>query len=185
MSYGQYPNSYAAESDEVWKPVLGYEGLYEVSNIGRVRSLYYKLVPRVRMLKLSCIGKNRPYYGVSLCRNGTKSTRLVHRLVLDAFVGPGNGLTGSHLNHISTDNRLSNLCWETQAENNFRSRRDGRQCVPGESVHNAKFSNAEAEFIRRILAGGSVSQSALAKSLRVSQTTLSKIFLGQAYPGVL
>lgn len=95
-------------SEEIWKPVLGFEGKYEVSSRGRVRSLFG--VPH--LLKLYKIP-----YGYMEARL-TGHHKRVHRLVLEAFVGPcPKGYQCDHINAVRDDNRLENLRWVTGREN--------------------------------------------------------------------
>lgn len=115
-------------SIERWLPIPGYEGLYEVSNLGRVRSLDRIDVAgrrlRGNVMKLASHGRvsnnGRSYRVVTLCRDGTVWKAGVHRLVLLAFAGePAEGQLTRHLNGIHDDNRLSNLKWGTGTENNL------------------------------------------------------------------
>lgn len=113
-----------SSEDETWRPIPGWEGFYEVSDIGRVRSVA-RIVPyssRGTRKVTPCL--LRPfkahagrYYQVSLNRAGGKQTRYVHQLVLEAFVGPSEGLDGCHSDGDSTNNRLSNLRWDTRSSN--------------------------------------------------------------------
>ena len=100
---------------EIWKPVIGYEGLYEVSNLGRVKSLNYLKTGKEKILKERLhLGYNR----VVLYKNGVGKNYGVHRLVWSAFNGPiPKGLVINHLNEIKNDNRLCNLEICTSKEN--------------------------------------------------------------------
>lgn len=92
---------------EIWKPVKGFEGLYEVSNLGRVR--------RNRILKPHNTGR---YLQACLCKNGKQSHVLIHRLVAEAFVENPNNLP--EVNHKDEDifnNAASNLEWMSRSEN--------------------------------------------------------------------
>ncbi|QXN74668.1 HNH endonuclease [Mycobacterium phage JeTaime] len=115
---------------ERWLPIEGYEGCYEVSDQGRVRSLERLNArgARVRERILTPMLCGRPkYHMVALHRDGVRNVRKVHHLVLEAFVGPRLGdVLCRHKNDIPTDNRLSNLAWGTGSENQHDSVRNGR-----------------------------------------------------------
>ncbi len=105
---------------ERWLPVLGWEGIYDVSDMGRVRSYWSgnhrKVIERHRVLSFRIASHG--YIKVKLCRPGRKNVeRWVHRLVLDAFVGPSEDDQGHHDDTIRTNNRLANLKWTTPGEN--------------------------------------------------------------------
>lgn len=96
--------------NEIWKGVVGYEGIYEVSDMGRVRSLNYK---RSGMVKLLAISINRKgYVFVNLYRNGKMKGKKIHSLVAESFIDSDyrkNGLVVNHKNFKRDDNILSNL----------------------------------------------------------------------------
>ncbi|OZC60037.1 hypothetical protein CH276_18855 [Rhodococcus sp. 06-470-2] len=118
----------AAES---WRPVRGYEGVYEVSDLGRVRSVARTTQRGSHALRLQGAVLNPNLgtddkYRVNLSRNGFVRQVRVHRLVLEAFVGPCPvGLEGCHNNGIGKDNRLTNLRWDTPSENQLDKVRHG------------------------------------------------------------
>ncbi|WP_211339176.1 NUMOD4 motif-containing HNH endonuclease [Salana multivorans] len=114
---------------ETWLPVVGYEGLYEVSDRGRVRSLDRLSAAgapqRGRVLRPSIAKGGYPM--VSLYRDRGRSTRTVHRLVLLAFVGPEpEGAEACHRDGNPTNNALPNLYWGTHSENMHDAVRHGR-----------------------------------------------------------
>lgn len=109
--------------NETWKHVLGWQGFYEVSDHGNVRSVDREVEQRNgvkrrfsgRMLRQSNLNG---YRTVSLNRPGVNERRTVHRMVLEAFVGPRpEGLEACHANHDRKDNRLENLRWDTRKAN--------------------------------------------------------------------
>ena len=96
---------------EEWKNVIGYEGLYEVSNIGNVKN-----VRRNTLLKLS--KTNDGYIQVSLYKNGIRTGLRVHRLVAEAFLPNPDGLPlVNHKNEDKSDNSVENLEWCTAKYN--------------------------------------------------------------------
>lgn len=101
-----------AMSSEVWKPIAGYEGLYEVSNQGRVRSLKGKQKIR-KFWKI-----NRGYMSVRLSKNGKSQTCLVHRLVAATFCNKPEGCdVVNHIDNNPLNNQAENLEWVTQKRN--------------------------------------------------------------------
>lgn len=101
--------------EEVWKDIAGYEGRYQASNLGRIKSLkvWYK---NEKILKAN-INLNG-YCFVIIGKDKKFTTKTVHRLVLSTFVPcPDPGLDVNHKNLIKTDNRLKNLEWCTRKEN--------------------------------------------------------------------
>ncbi|MFL6864076.1 MAG: NUMOD4 motif-containing HNH endonuclease [Allosphingosinicella sp.] len=115
---------------EEWRPVVGWEGLYEVSNQGRVRSLDraydrpasrrrpqpWRRVYRGRMIKPAPTSAG--YLVVNLHRSNSRLMRLVHCLALEAFVGPPPpGMIGLHWDDDPNNNRLANLRWGTRRDN--------------------------------------------------------------------
>ena len=108
------------EAIEIWKYIKGFEGLYQVSNLGRVKSLEridalgHRLKEKILKLKLT----HKGYYKVWLCKNSIKKTYRVHRLVWEAFNGQiPEGYEVNHINEVKTDNRLENLNLMTHKEN--------------------------------------------------------------------
>ena len=102
---------------EIWKDIEGYEGLYQVSNLGRVRSLYYQGHKREKILKTSRYSND--YLKVTLCKNSDNhKDYMVHRLVAQAFIPNTNNYP--QINHIDSNrqnNCVSNLEWCTASQN--------------------------------------------------------------------
>lgn len=110
---------------EIWKTVDGFEGRYEVSSFGNVRSLNYHREGRTRILKP---GKDHNgYQVVHLCKDGHTKHFQVHRLVAEAFIpNPGNLPQVNHKNEDKTDNQVNNLEWCSPAYNNNYGTRNER-----------------------------------------------------------
>lgn len=105
---------------EIWKAIKGYEGLYEVSNLGNVRSIRTNIT-----LKKGITRKG--YNIVVLCNNGKRTTKTVHRLVATAFVeNPLNKTEVNHIDEDKTNNRADNLEWVTHIENSRHGTRGNR-----------------------------------------------------------
>ena len=100
--------------NERWKDIFGYEGMYQVSDLGRVRSLKFG---KTRLLRP---GKTKDcYFIVQLWRNGQGKVKYIHRLVASAFI-PNDDETKTQINHINedkTENKVSNLEWCTAQYN--------------------------------------------------------------------
>ena len=105
---------------EIWRDVIGYDGLYRVSNMGRIHG------PR-RILKPGADGGG--YLAVNLCKDGKQILTKVHRIVAMAFISnPDNKVEVDHINRNRQDNRSENLQWATKRENMLNTvRHDGKR----------------------------------------------------------
>lgn len=111
---------------ERWKPVKGYEGIYEASSHGRIRSVDRVVTysdGRVRRCRGKVLRTHLDRYGyevVGLCNQGRQKTRTVHSLVAEAFIGARpEGMEVCHNDGSKTNNHLGNLRFDTQSENAF------------------------------------------------------------------
>lgn len=110
---------------EEWRPVVGYEGVYEVSSIGRVKRTAggQGAQPGIRKLGVHPNG----YVQVVLSMDNIRATKKVHRLVAEAFLGPGSeGMEVCHNNDVPGDNRLENLRWDTHHANCIEREQNGK-----------------------------------------------------------
>ncbi len=140
--------------DENWKSIVGWDGRYEVSDKGRVRSLCHKGKPRISPAILTIANDSRGYCAVSLCQDSKVTRKLVHRVVLEAFVGPcPEGKECGHLNGNPLHNYLSNLAWVTKAENAAHRDMHGTTSR-GEDRPLAVFTEVEVRAFRGLLALG-------------------------------
>lgn len=160
---------------ERWLPVVGFEGFYEVSDLGRVRSIDrvtpWRWGPRLWRGKILSQGRCGGYLSVKLCRLGKYSTRKVHRLVLESFTGVIEaGHQANHLDFDPSNNRLENLEWTSQLENIAYSVSAGRR--------RSKISATDATEIRRRALSGE-SQRSLADAFGLCQSSISLIVLGK------
>lgn len=108
---------------EVWKDVVGYEGLYQVSNLGRVKSLY----SNHHILSQHNNGNGYLYVNISI--GGKTCKKYVHRIAVEAFLGDLNGFEVNHIDKCKTNNKISNLEICTRAYNMAYSKEDIRNIV--------------------------------------------------------
>lgn len=138
-------NDVLTENNEEWKPVAGYEGIYEVSNLGKIRTIPRKvkkwdgertLLPIVRKTFFSPGGYERSV----LSLNGVNEKVLVHRIVAGAFIeNPYNKPDVNHKNGIKSDNTVNNLEWVTKKEN-IRHAFDVLKRTPSRTGHNLEWA---------------------------------------------
>lgn len=118
---------------EIWKDIEGYEGLYQVSNLGRVKSMEryvinhsgvsYLIHEKIRKAtEKKDKNKKQGYMHIALYKNNKGKNYYVHRLVAEAFIeNPENKKTVNHINGNKHDNRVENLEWLTYSENNVHA----------------------------------------------------------------
>ena len=174
---------------EEWREVAGYEGLYEVSSFGRIRSLERTKVTRnrwgqviearvpqkVRRLNIKPGG----YRNINLSKDGVVTTFPVQRVVCEAFHGPpAVGMEAAHWDGDPANNREDNLRWATPVENQSDRVRHGRD--PGGSRNGrAKITPEIVSAIRRRLA--SETGKALAAEYGISQSQVVHIKKGRCW----
>lgn len=101
---------------EIWKDIKGYEGLYQVSNMGNVRSCNWRNQGVTQNLYLKV--HNKGYKHIELVKNGKRKSHLVHRLVAEAFLpNPNNYPVVNHIDEVKTNNNVENLEWCTLSQN--------------------------------------------------------------------
>jgi len=162
---------------ENWRDVIGYEGFYQVSDDGRVRSLW-RLLPhaveagvRKPRIVLKYGRNNQGRLQVTLSRDNVQKRFQVHRLVLAAFTGPcPDGLEGLHKDGNHLDCRISNLKWGTHTENMQDKTRHGTE-IRGESSKKSALTEQDVRDIRASTDTGRV----LASRYGVSQPTITHI----------
>lgn len=181
---------------EEWRPVIGYEGWYSVSNVGRVRR--DKPGTRTyagRMLKSWITDKGYVSVGLTKGTHASLRFRFVHTLVTEAFVGPApDGIGVNHINGVKTDNRPENLEWATPLRQTRHAiamglmpsgDRSGRRLHPesypsGERHQNAKLTE---DAVRDILSSP-LTQGTMAAKYGVSQRTISQVRLRRSWAHV-
>ena len=172
-------------SEEIWKDVIGYEGLYQVSSLGRVMRLAggQGATPG-RILKPGRVSKG--YLMVSLYRDGKRTDRYIHRLVAKAFLGDAPpGCEVNHRNGNKTDNRVENLEWVTHAENlNHAHDTLGKEIPRGEAHGNARLIRQQVIEIRKLAATGELSQRELGEMFGVSKRLIWAIVHRKAWQHV-
>lgn len=164
------------EREEVWKDVVGYTGLYMVSNHGNVKSLRRNIVLRPT--------NDEGYLKIKLQFNRkTKSVR-VHRVVAFAFIpNPENKSQINHINGIKDDNRVENLEWCTNIENIAHARKNG--LVPKTVLSKYQIDNLRRINSRRIIdtETGKIYENAASAALDfgINKTTLRHYLLGYIF----
>ena len=183
--------------EEVWKDISGYEGLYQISNLGRVKSLRRSkwngrswIELKERILKLFTL-KPRGYKFVLLCKNSRYKNCYIHRLVLGAFVGPcPEGMESCHFpDRDPSNNRLDNLRWDVHKNNIADAKIHGtlvgsKGKILGEKNPNARLSECEVIKIRILYDGRKCTVSELAVMFDVSLGAVRSIIARRTWKHV-
>lgn len=171
---------------EIWRPVVGYEGYYEVSDLGRVRSVNRWMPPnlyspgqylRGRVLKQENTGPpgNRRYKRVRLRTDGASHRRLVHHLVLEAFLGPRPaGYEVNHHDGNPGNNVRENLVYVTHAQNIAHADATGLRNIRGEKNFRARFTTGDILLMRRLFRQG-MTQPEIARQFKTKPAVVQRI----------
>lgn len=166
---------------EIWKDVVGYEGLYKVSNEGRIKSLdrFDRMGRPVKEKILKQFTTYQGYKTVVLCKDTEPKTRIVHRLIAIAFLpNPLNLPEVNHKNGVKDCNFCWNLEWVTPQENSSHAYKNGLSISSkGEKQGNSKLKDADVLKIRELYSKGTVTQKTLSIMFNTSTQNISSIVL--------
>lgn len=178
---------------EVWKPITGFECLYEVSNLGRVKSL-----PRIRKgvnrsggvsfrcykgSVLSTTKNNSRYVTVTLFKDGEETPALVHRLVAQEFLpNPENKPEVNHKDGDTFNNAVSNLEWCTRKENAIHSTKVLRKNIVEKQPQSKLTEPQVLEIVA--LSKKNLTQTEIGEAYGVDRTTIGKILSGKHWSHV-
>lgn len=159
-----------------FKPVPGYEGIFEVSSAGVVQRLFKGRGKVVKRRLRGYLDKDG-YLKVCLSVKQVRKYCFVHRLVAMTFISnPLNKGCVNHINGVKLDNRVENLEWCTVLENNRHALNTGlRFQPPGELHHMSKITNAQRESIIDMYRAGHYTQKQLGIKFGLSQTQVGRI----------
>lgn len=150
---------------EKWKDIQGYENLYQVSNLGRVKSLHWG-----RSKILSPRNYGRGYQHVWLSKNSKRTSPAIHRLVANAFIdNPKNLPFVNHIDNTPPNNRSDNLEWCTAKGNMEHANKQHRLCA-GENHYKAKLNWEKVREIRSKYDGSNAAQ--LAREYKVTHGSI-------------
>ena len=161
---------------EEWKDIKGYEGCYQISNYGRIKSMQRKVASRGGCLKslpekiITPLYTSNGYLNVVASKSQKRKTLIIHHLVAEYFIGDRpDGLVIDHIDGNKTNNHVSNLRYITTKEN-LRKRKD------------IKLDQEKVKEITSLL--GQMSQSKIAEKFGITQSMISKIKLGRLWKDV-
>ena len=165
---------------EVWRDVISYDGRYQVSNFGRVKSFFDD---KPHILKANKVTEG--YLRLRLYKSGASQNCFIHRLVAQAFIpNPEDKPQVNHIDGDKTNNRVENLEWMTSGENISHAFKLGLSKVPkGSKNHSAKLTPDQVREVRSIYVKSSYTfgVSALARKFHVSEETVRDIVKGRSY----
>ena len=175
---------------EVWKDLTNYEGLYKVSNLGRLKSLdrdievtgkYLGRVMRAKGVLLKGTLTAGGYLRSTVVNSGKRKSHLIHRLIALTFIpNPENKPYVNHINGIKSDNRVVNLEWVTHREN-IKHAFDTGLNPRGENHSRSKLSEADVLNICTLLESGRLRHREIAIIYGVKEGAISSIKLGRTW----
>lgn len=169
-------------SMEQWKDVVGYEGLYQVSDTGQLKRIVGYLCKTERILKQDTTKKG--YKTIQLHAYGCRKTRSIHQLVLETFVGqrPSSVHVTRHLDGNASNNFIYNLAWGTVKQNTEDAFKHGTRFQPrGSQCGTAKLTENEVLSIKQLLIDKTYTQRKITAMFNVCENSISQIKLGYTW----
>lgn len=166
---------------EIFKDIKDYEGLYQISNLGRIKS-FCRRTPKI--IKNQKSGPGYPY--ITLCREASKKSIFIHRLIAETFINnPKNKQEVNHKNGVKTDYSIENLEWVTPSENQSHAFKTGlsKNTFIAIKKANRKFNDSQIKEIRELYKKG-FCVSKIAKLFNEAIDIISKICRNKTYVGV-
>lgn len=161
---------------EIWKDIKNYEGLYQVSNLGNIKSFWHK--KEVIMKQMN----NNGYSQLNLYYCGLAKKFYVHRLVAKAFIpNPENKPQVNHIDGNKQNNNINNLEWVTNIENEKHAIKLGLKYQKGESHPSNKLTENEARVIKFLYSTGKYTTLEIAEIYNISHPTVSMIGRGKTW----
>jgi len=171
------------EAAEEWRAIPGYEGVYSVSDQGRVRRDLARTNTKAGRILRAALRNGYPFVDLSV--NGKTRAWSVHQLVALAFLGPPPpGKAVNHVNADREDPRLVNLEYATQSENVLHAYRLGLRCCKGEGNGQAKLTREQVISIRRKALWKRGEITATARRLGVNPSTVRGVITRRIWPHV-
>lgn len=176
-------------NDEIWKPVVDFEGLYEVSDYGHIRSVDRYITTTIGLtrfvkgkIKSLQVDSKTGYVSVRIFKNSKCFVLYSHRAVAEAFIGPiSKGMCVNHIDGVKFHNHVSNLEITTPKENCQHAGQNGLGYFTGEFWPLSKLTIEQAKEIRAAYLSAHVSQRKLAKQYGVSQKAIYNIIHHKSY----
>jgi len=167
----------------VWKDIIGFEGLYQISNYGRVRSLTRTVVEKTgksytlqgRIMKVR-VNKKTNYHQACLRKDGKYHYLYIHRLVAQAFL-KGEGEEVNHIDCNKGNNYFENLEWCSRLENSNHASKNAR-FKRGNSHHMTRLKESEVIKIKLLLKDATLTQTEIADRFNTNKSVISDIKRG-------
>lgn len=178
------------EIEEIWKDIKDFEGMYQVSNLGRIRSLdrvifnkQNKLLRKCKLMTTSLNSSGYPH--VRLSKDGKGTTFRIHRLVAIHFLeNPNNYEIVNHIDSNKTNNKISNLEWCSELDNRLHARNIFNDTAYGEECN---LSVLTEDQVREIRANGKMglTNAQIGEKYGVSHETIRCILNGKSWKHIL
>jgi hypothetical protein len=165
INFVMLKNKSMTKIEEIWKDIPTYEGLYQISNLGKVKSVKRNIIMRPRI-----VGQ---YYMIKLSRYGVNKNNLLHRLLAITFIANPEGKeTVNHIDGNKLNNSICNLEWSTYSEQNKHAIKLGLKKCFGEHHSQNKLTESSVIMIRHWAKNGVIVKGA---NYGVSQSTIHDV----------